>query len=270
MARRVARRSAEERSRRRFARRQWARRWVTWRYVAVVLVLALLVGGAVYAVYYSPAFEVREVEVAGAQAISDDEVSCVADVPMGGSLATVDLRSVERRVEALAAVRSAEVTRRWPHTVLVELEERRPVAVVRRRVDGTAADDAGCVRLQEGEFRALDVEGVAFGSYKRAPDDLPRIESTDGSSITDPDALAEAVAVAAALTDDIASRVDHLEIETIDQIVLVLGDGRQVRWGSADASAEKAEVLLVLLQRDAEVYDVSVPGQPTTTDRVAR
>jgi cell division protein FtsQ len=37
-----------------------------------------------------------------------------------------------------------------------------------------------------------------------------------------------------------------------------------VMWGSAENSAEKAEVLAVLLERDAHEIDVSVPGRPTT------
>ena len=41
-----------------------------------------------------------------------------------------------------------------------------------------------------------------------------------------------------------------------------------MRWGSSDASPEKAEVLLSLLQVDARFYDVSVPGNPTTSDEV--
>ncbi len=34
--------------------------------------------------------------------------------------------------------------------------------------------------------------------------------------------------------------------------------------GSAEESAEKAAVLAVLLSEEATVYDVSVPGRPTT------
>ncbi len=267
MARRLLRRrSAEERSRRRFARRQWSRRWLTWRYVAAVLVVALLAGGAVYAVYFSSAFELRDVEVAGAQSISDDEVRCVADVPTGGSLATVDLGRIRSRVEAVASVADVEVSRQWPHTVVVDVEERTPVALIKRHVDGTDPADPACVRVPEGEFRGLDASGVAFGSYKRAPDGLPLIEGEGGADVTDKDVLEEGVAVAAALPAEVADLVDHLEIETIDRISLRLEDGRLVRWGSSDASPEKAEVLLALLQQDARVYDVSVPGQPTTSD----
>jgi cell division protein FtsQ len=39
-----------------------------------------------------------------------------------------------------------------------------------------------------------------------------------------------------------------------------------VRWGSAEDSARKAEVLTVLLRVPAAVYDVSVPELPTTSE----
>ena len=64
---------------------------------------------------------------------------------------------------------------------------------------------------------------------------------------------------------DLARRVDHLEARSVDQISLVLRDGRTVVWGSADQSAEKAKVLQALLGFDAQQYDVSVPGRPTTS-----
>ena len=68
----------------------------------------------------------------------------------------------------------------------------------------------------------------------------------------------------AALPRDLAQRVDHVEVETVDQIMLVLRDGRQVLWGSAEESDQKAEVLMVLLGEQGTVFDVSVPGSPTS------
>ena len=75
---------------------------------------------------------------------------------------------------------------------------------------------------------------------------------------------AEAAAVVSALPDDLAPRVDHVSVATVDQIELALRDGRTVVWGSAEDSAQKAEVLEVLLGQEASVYDVSVPSNPTT------
>lgn len=240
------RRTAEERSRRRFARRQWARRWLTWRYLLVAAVLIGAVGGGVYAVYFSSALSVQGVRVIGEDTIHEDEILQAAAVPTGGPLVTVDLDAIKRRVEVIDAVRSVDVSRRWPHDVQIEVEEREPVAVI----------DRG------GEFRAVDESGAVFDSFRRAPAGLPRIQAAD---LNDVEALKAAAVVLAALPSDLRTIVDHLEVDGVDTIALVLSDERTVRWGSAASSAQKAEVLEVLLEQPGSVYDVSVPGQPTTS-----
>jgi cell division protein FtsQ len=231
-------------ARKRFARRQWARRWLTWRYVVAAVAVLALVGGGLYFVFFSDTLSVQGVEVEGTQTLTDDKVREIADVPMGGPLATVDLDRVAYRVRSVAVVKSAEVTRKWPHDVLIEIVERQPVAVV---------DIAG-------ELHSLDEDGVVFGSYRRPPQGLPRVKAESG---VDSEALAEGAAVVSALPPGIAEKVDFAEVVTVDRITLRLRDGREVVWGSAEQSQEKAEVLQAMLLHQARVYDVSVPGQPT-------
>lgn len=242
----VSRRSSEERSRRRFTRRQWARRWLTWRYVLVAVVLVGVIGGGLYAVYFSEALSVQGVQVFGEDTVSEEEILAAAAVPLGGPLATADLESIRRRVEVIGAVRSVDVSRHWPHDVEIDVVEREPVAVI----------DRG------GEFRAVDDSGAVFNSYRRAPAGLPRIQASD---LNDSEALKAAAVVLAALSPELRGLVDHLEVDGVDEIALVLDDDRRVRWGSAEASAQKAEVLEALLQQPGTVFDVSVPGQPTTS-----
>ncbi|MCW2791113.1 MAG: cell division protein FtsQ [Nocardioides sp.] len=233
------------RSRRRFARRQWARRWLAWRYVVAVLLLVALVAGTVWAVFFSSFLAVQGVRVDGLHDLRAGQVRAAADVPMGEPLARVDLDGIRRRVESLAGVRSADVTREWPDQVRVTVVERVAIAVV----------EIG------GRIRGMDADGVVFRDYTQAPAGLPRVQTSSG---TRSDALQEAARVIAALPADLARIVDHVGVQTVDQIELVLRDGRVVVWGSADESSVKARVLAALLQHPARTYDVSVPEQPTT------
>ena len=235
------------RTRKRFARRQWARRWLAWKpVVGVVLVLLLLVG-LLWLVYFSSFLAVKGVDVRGVHELSATEVRSAAAVPEGQALARVDLERIRTRVQAIAAVRSADVSREWPDKVRIDVTERTPVAVVEIA----------------GQLKGMDDQGVVFRDYAKAPPGLPRVQT---GSETGSDALREAALVVGALPPDLAARVDHVEVETIDQISLALRDGRTVRWGSSSDSDLKAKVLAALLQsRPAQVYDVSVPGQPTTS-----
>jgi cell division protein FtsQ len=234
------------RSRKRFARRQWARRWLAWRRVVALLLLMALMVGAVWLFYFSDVLAVEDVEVQGTRTLSSEEVREVAAVPSGLPLARVDLDAIRARVEALAVVRDADVTRTWPDGVLVDVEERVAIAVI----------EIG------GRTRGMDAEGVVFRDYPKPPPGMPQVRtSTDTRS----DALREAALVVEALPTEISRRVDHVEVATIDQISLVLRDGKTVVWGSAEESDAKAEVLAGLLQQPASKYDVSVPAQPTTS-----
>lgn len=238
--------SSDARTRRRFVRRQWARRWGVWRWVvAGVLATAALVTG-VWLVFFSSALSVTGVTVTGTDFLDAEQVRAAAAVPVGEPLARVDLTAVAERVEQLPAVESAEVTRAWPDHVQIAVTERSAVAVV--EVDGT--------------IHGMDRDGLLFREYPRTPGGLPlvRIGADAG-----PDARAEAALVIAALPADLAGEVDHLEVESIDQIAFVLRDGRRVTWGSAEDSATKARSLQAVLTQPAQEYDVSVPGHPVTS-----
>jgi cell division protein FtsQ len=244
--------AAARRSRRASARRQWGRRWLRWKPVLAVVVLVVAVVGGVWLVWFSQALAVTDVRVTGTDDLPSAEVLDAAGVTDGTPLARVDVDSVRTRVQAIADVREATVTREWPHTVVIEVAEREPVAVV----------DIG------GRLRALDQEGVVFDSYRSAPGDLPRVTTQSGAGR---EALEEAAAVVSALPDDLATRVDHVEVATVDQVSLALRDGRTVVWGSADDSDLKAEVLVAMLGEAAPPagadgpadIDVSVPGRPS-------
>lgn len=235
---------AIRRARKRFVRRQWARRWLVWRRVLLALLVVGALAGAVWLVFFSSALAVARVEVTGVDVLEEQEVRRVAAVPLGEPLATVNLAAITARVEGLAPVRAVDVSRSWPDAVRILVEEREAVAVVER----------------DGVVRGLDVEGVLFREYPSAPDHLPVVRM---SAATRSEALAEAATAVGALPPALIRRVDHVEVDTVDTITLELAGGNTVLWGSADDSESKAEVLAVLLEQEARVYDVSVPAQPT-------
>lgn len=229
----------------RFARRQWGRRWMNLRYLLVILLALALGGFAIYAVYFSSWLRAEGVQVVGLQQLTTEQVLTRARVPLGDPLAREDLHTIELRVEAMPIVKSADVSRSWPHKVRIQIVERTPVAVLARG----------------NRFVQVDASGVSFMPVLRTPGALPTIQTGPQA---DADALREGAKVAASLPGQVAKLVDHIDVDTIDQIDLVLRDGRRVRWGSSDESEAKGEVLLDLLKTKARQFDVSVPGLPTT------
>lgn len=228
--------------RRRFAARLGRFRWA-WSALAVCVVAAALV----WVVLFSTWLGVGGVEVSGERTLSAGQVRAAADVSGGTPLARVDTDAVRRRVERLPRVESATVRRSWPRTLQVRVRERTAIAVV----------------TGGGSKRALDRHGVLFKDVKKVPKHVPEVKVTADDEDR-ADAMTEVADVVAALDPAIARRVDRVEVASMDAIVLVLRNGDDVRWGSADEADRKARVLKTLLKLPASTYDVTAPERPTT------
>jgi cell division protein FtsQ len=228
-----------------FLKRRHAGRWRRLRMIVLALLLVAAVSGSVWLVFFSSYVTARSVDVSGARTVAESRIKRAAEVPMGTPLARLDLNAIRTRVESIESVRRVEVSRSWPHTVHIVVTERTPIAVIN----------------QGKGLQALDSQGVLFGSYATRPRRLPLVRTEPSTSS---EALVETGRVIDALPPQIAGRVDMVNVATVDKIELVLSNGRQVLWGSAENSDQKAEVLAVLLKRPGQQIDVSVPGQPTT------
>ncbi|MFS3130263.1 cell division protein FtsQ/DivIB [Nocardioides sp. Bht2] len=233
-----------EATRRRFTRRQWARRWRLGRLLAALVALLMVVAVGVWLVAYSSVLGVKRVDVQGNDFVTDAEVRSLVQIDDGEPLARVDIAAVASRIEELPAVKSVDVSRKWPNALLVQVRERDVVAVI-----------------QVGQrYRGMDETGTMFRSFARLPKGVPVIRATGELSA---EVRAEGASVVGALPAKVARRVEYVELRTVDQIDLVLRDGRSVVWGSAEESATKGKVLEVLLGEEGTTLDVSVPGNPT-------
>ncbi len=229
----------------RFTRRQWVRRLRSARPWLLTVAVVGLVALAGWAVFFSSWLATEQVDVGGTEIVSSDEVRKVAAIDMGTPLVRVDLDAARDRIEELPAVDSATVHRSWPHTIEITVTERVPLATVPRH----------------GEWFAMDDEGVLFRPTPMRDAGLPIVALAPRA---DESARHEVASVVAALPDNLMAQTRRVRAQSMDSITLTLADGRSVRWGSADESQRKVQVLAILLKQKASVYDVSVPEQPTT------
>ena len=218
--------------------------------LAMVFAAALLVAGLVaWVVLGSPLRAVRTVQVAGAVALPDAQVAGVAGVAEGTPLMRVDTEAAAARVARLPQVRSVEVTRGWPGTVVVTLVERVPVAVVET----------------PGSRQLIDAEGVLFDTITGpVPDGV--VSLTVPEPGPEDAATRAALGAVVALPAEVRDALTGVTATTGDDVTLALSGGRTVRWGSAAETDRKAEVLGALLTQidsgalePAEVLDVSTP-----------
>ncbi|MBO3724301.1 FtsQ-type POTRA domain-containing protein [Actinomyces bowdenii] len=233
-------------------------RWVLGALLVVVLVLALGWG-----LLLSPLLALRApaIAVSGSDGtVQDGQVREILAPYEGRSLLRLDMAELSERVgEGLVRVRSAEVTRSWPHGLSVELRMRAPVAA----------------RHTDAGVEVLDDQAVVLEVAPEAPQGLVTIVAEGqgpggagtggGLSAAQVSAVAE---VAGALDPQVLARVVSGSATTTGQVTLTLSDGATVVWGESKDNARKSRVLAVLLQAPAAVYDVSSKS-PTTSQTPA-
>jgi cell division protein FtsQ len=219
------------------ASRSNRRKWIAG--IAGVLGVILVA----WLVEFSSVLGVSTVTVTGTHFLTADEVEQAAAIPHGEPLARLDTGAVAARVRTLAPVRTVKVQTAYPSTVRIIVTERTAV--------GYRAGETGT--------SLVDATDVTFRRVAAEPKGLPQLMSS-GSSAAD-DAIA---AVAGSLGPVLASKVARITAQTPQSVTLTLTDARTVLWGGTDRGADKAQLVLALLARPGQYFDVSAPDQVIT------
>ncbi|HEY8302014.1 MAG TPA: FtsQ-type POTRA domain-containing protein [Jatrophihabitans sp.] len=208
---------------------------------AVVVVAAI----AVWLLAFSSVFGVSTVAVRGVHRLSAGQIRAAAEISSGTPLVRLDTESVRARVEALPDVASATVSTSFPSTVTIEVTERVGL---------------GVVRAATGGFMLVDRTGDQFRHVPQRPKHLPLLVVPDG---TDARTTGGAAAIVAAdLPAKVRAHVASIQALDPTAITLLMHNGRVVRWGGPERSADKARILPALLRQQGSLIDVTDPDQP--------
>ncbi|MFD6952667.1 cell division protein FtsQ [Nocardiopsis sp. TSRI0078] len=216
-----------------------------WKVAFVALLVVALVCVVTWILLGSRLLVVRDVAVTGVERVSAEEVVAAVGVPTGTPLLRVDLDQSGERAESLSLVESATVTRGWPATLEVEVVERRPLLAV---------------RVGE-EYRLVDGDGVRIEDSEHRPDTHPLLRVT--GEIEGNGGVRAAADIVERVPDPLLSRIRLIDATEADAIVVELGDGSRVEWGSPEGTDDKSAVLRALMSehppQEGRVYDVATP-----------
>ena len=215
--------------------------------------LGLLAAAGVvgYLLLASPWLRVGQVQVEGLSRVSPESVHLVTAGEQGRAMLLVDTAGLARRLAEVPLVRSVDVVRRWPSTLVVTVHERLPAAAV---------PAAG------GGFRLLDRDGVQVDQVSTRPATVPVLD-VDVAKAGAP-ALAAALDVLDGLPADLRKGLTSIGAGSLDDVWFTLDGRGKVVWGSAERSDRKAVALRALLQvapahgTGRAVFDVSSPDTP--------
>lgn len=221
--------------------------------IIAACVAAALVAGVLAAAVYSPLLAVRTVTVSGTKLLKPAQVQVALKPLQGKPLPQISDGEVDGLLKPLVQIKSVTTQAHPPSTLVVQVQERIPVALVKRGA----------------QYILVDVEGVRLSSTADpAKVKLPVIDG--GAGAVGKDLFQATAAVLGALPSSVLARLSNASAKSVDAVELKLVDGQTVVWGNAGEKELKARVLEALLKVPADpanpvrVYDVSVPRHPVT------
>lgn len=211
--------------------------------IIVGVLCAMLLVGLAAAAPFTPLVAVREVRVDGTHTLSADEVRSLAGIESGTPMGRVPVHQAAENIAADPWVKTVTVSRSWPSTIAVEVVEHFPVAFV-EQADG--------VHLIDSEGKDFIIAQPPAGAIELR-----------AASIDDRDALADAVAIAASISDQARGDVAAIECRP-NNFELLTGDGRRVFWGASEDNENKAIALEAVLQMEGREFNISNPALVTS------
>jgi cell division septal protein FtsQ len=248
------------RVRRRSVNRQRGRRRMSLIFPLVVLVCA----GALFLwLRSSDVFAVHTIAVSSTERVTEEQIADVTADVFGESLLRLSTGDIEEALLTLPYVSFAEVHRRFPNTLEINVLEYDPVA--RLQVE------SGGVWLVSEDGRVL--EGAEASRFDDLPLVVPALSFSPAAGEQVPGAIVAALPAAIFLqTEEMRERlpaVEGIRISAAGDVVVVVAGGVELRLGQPSGLEQKLTVAAKILDRcrtngeEVEYVDASVP------DRVA-
>ena len=222
-----------------------------WKAACFVFAGVAIVAGMAWALLGSSLLVVRSVQVTGVHLESRADVLRAAGIQRGTPLIRINGAMVARRVEQLTQIQSAQVSRDWPDTIVISVQERVPALAV----------------AEHGGFGLIDEFGVIAREASVRPPGMPLLTTPalrPGTSLRGSPAVRAAVTVLRELPPQLRRRVTSVSAPSADAVTLRLGRAGTVLWGGSDRTAAKARELSILMRGKARTYDVSDPDVAVT------
>jgi cell division protein FtsQ len=231
-----------------------------WPWAVLALLVAIALTGLAAA---SPLLDVDDIVVEGTERTAVDEVLARSGLRTGESMLALPAGGAADRVEELPWVRSATVRRDWPGRVVVEVEERTPVAAL-----------AG-----GGRWLLVDEDGRRLARVHRPPGGVVTIEGVGaqgepGTPVDD--RAAGAVEVGRRLTPALRMRLPRVQVDPDGRLEVLLRVDEErdavAVLGRPEGLRDKLLSLATVLEsvdlRGLSRIDLRIPGAPVLT-RVA-
>lgn len=209
--------------------------------LSLFLLFCLLLSG--YFFINSAFFNLREIKVKGCVALAEPLVRDLSGITPGTNLFHLDKPEALQRVVLHPVIKTARIFRKIPHTVIIVVEERVPLALL----------------VGTDEYLVIDAEGVYLQKVEDFMNiDLPVLSGVPLPSGVSPGEKISTAGLDAALrllemmAPDFLKNVAEIEAATPYNLTLKMLQGVKIHFGSTEEIARKLHLIQELLVENEE------------------
>jgi len=245
-------------------RRQKPKKKKTFRFRLFLLILFLVIAGiAGYYVLSLPIWKIQDVSVIGTSILSAEEIRNLSGIPLSENLFLTSFARARNNLKRIAAIKEFHLYRIPPGTVLIKINERKPIAMIVTSSASFIVDDEGFI-LNRNPNLSLNIPNLS---------DLPVISGITSGEIVggeriDPQGSKVLTDILFELSKLFGAKRTHLELGRFQAISFLLDDLLRVKLGRGEDITRKMEVFKALLPvindkwNQVEYVDVRYPDNP--------
>jgi len=230
-------------------------RWLLFSAIALI--------GIGYYVLSLSIWNIQEISIEGTAMISPQELRELSGLPIGRNLFFTSFRTARTNLDQVGAIKKYRINRRPPATVLVRVEERRPIAILVVNGRFTIVDRDGFVlnndpRLNLHLLNSVElpvITGLGSGEIVAGKRIAPKLSFLINDTVVE-------------LASLLGSRRINLEVGSYRRISILLDDVLRINLGQDTQVKTKISVVKRLLPliggrwNEVEYIDVRFPETP--------
>ncbi|AGB41700.1 cell division septal protein [Halobacteroides halobius DSM 5150] len=221
----------------------------------ILIMIGLLIVLATVNIIYSNYFQIREIKIIGNHLLSDQYVLNYSKVNKKDSIFAIDPENIEDKLLKLSQLKSVEVRRDLPNIVVIEIQERRPIAIIPFQSSYQVIDAQGWILEVSNNLFNWNlplITGVNIKAQEK------RINLSGNIEI--------AISYLSKLSKKTLVEITEVHVTSQGQFLLFLKQGGEVKLGNKFDIERKAKMLDLIYQDvksrnlDVEYIDLRSKG----------
>jgi len=229
-------------------------------YGLLILILSIM---AIAYFLNLPIWSIREVAVSGAKILSADEIKALSGIPLNENLFFANFSQAENNLRKIGAIKTFKIRRFPPATVIIEINERLPMAAVIFPDQSIIIDSDGYI-INQNPNLTLNIPNMI---------DLPIIAGVDQNELLKNNQIDQKTVATISSIIQRLSRFTELKklqfnLGGLEEMDLLLDDILKVKLGDVEELETKMKTFEKLIARvsgqwsQIEYIDVRYPNEP--------